>query len=76
MQNVDSRGDELLQKAKGYFEMAFENYAFKVAEHIKASFDKSYCINMNDEKDLQANQKRVNTLESKDNALRVIFACR
>lgn len=74
LQNVDSRGDELLQKAKGYFEGAFENYAFKVAEHIKASFDKSYCINMNDEKDLQANQKRVNTLESKDNALRVIFA--
>ena len=74
LQNVDSSGDELLQKAKGYFEMAFENYAFKVAEHIKASFDKSYCINMNDEKDLRANQKRVNTLESKDNALRVIFA--
>lgn len=74
LQNVDSSGDELLQKAKGYFEMAFENYAFKVAEHIKASFDKSYCINMNDETDLQANQKRVNTLESKDNALRVIFA--
>ena len=74
LQNVDSSGDELLQKARGYFEMAFENYAFKVAEHIKASFDKSYCINMNDEKDLQANQKRVNTLESKDNALRVIFA--
>ena len=74
LQNVDSSGDELLQKARGYFEGAFENYAFKVAEHIKASFDKSYCINMNDEKDLQANQKRVNTLESKDNALRVIFA--
>lgn len=74
LQNVDSSGDELLQRAKGYFERAFENYAVKVAEHIKASFDKSYCINMNDEKDLQANQKRVNTLESKDNALRVIFA--
>ncbi|BDB65508.1 type III restriction endonuclease subunit R [Helicobacter cinaedi] len=74
LQNVDSSGDELLQKAKGYFERAFENYAIKVAEHIKASFDKSYCINMNDEIDLQANQKRVNTLESKDNALRVIFA--
>lgn len=71
---VDSSGDELLQKAKGYFEKAFENYAIKIAEHIKASFDKSYCINMNDETDLQANQKRVNTLESKDNALRVIFA--
>lgn len=74
LQNVDSSGDELLQRAKGYFERAFENYAVKVAEHIKASFDKSYCINMNDETDLQANQKRVNTLESKDNALRVIFA--
>lgn len=74
LQNVDSSGDELLQRAKGYFEKAFENYAFKVAEHIKASFDKSYCINMNDEKDLEANQKRVNTLESRDNALRVIFA--
>ena len=71
---VDSSGDELLQRAKGYFEKAFENYAIKIAEHIKASFDKSYCINMNDETDLQANQKRVNTLESKDNALRVIFA--
>ncbi|KAA8708957.1 DEAD/DEAH box helicase [Helicobacter canis] len=71
---VDSSGEELLQKAKGYFEKAFENYAIKIAEHIKASFDKSYCINMNDETDLQANQKRVNTLESKDNALRVIFA--
>ncbi|WP_317373074.1 DEAD/DEAH box helicase family protein [Helicobacter canis] len=74
LQNVDSSGDELLQRAKGYFERAFENYAIKVAEHIKASFDKSYCINMNDEIDLQANQKRVNTLESRDNALRVIFA--
>ena len=74
LQNVDSSGDELLQKARGYFEGVFENYTFKVAEHIKASFDKSYCINMNDETDLQANQKRVNTLESKDNALRVIFA--
>lgn len=74
LQNVDSSGDELLQRAKGYFERAFENYAVKVAEHIKASFDKSYCINMNDETDLQENQKRVNTLESKDNALRVIFA--
>ncbi|MCI7410153.1 DEAD/DEAH box helicase family protein [Helicobacter bilis] len=74
LQNVDSSGDELLQKAKGYFEKAFENYAFKVAEHIKASFDKSYCINMNDEKDLEANQKKLNTLESRDNALRVIFA--
>lgn len=74
LQNVDSSGDELLQKAKGYFEKAFENYAIKVAEHIKASFDKSYCINMNDEKDLSTNQKRINTLESRDNALRVIFA--
>ena len=74
LQNVDSSGDELLQRAKGYFEKAFENYAFKVAEHIKASFDKSYCINMNDEKDLEANQKKLNTLESRDNALRVIFA--
>lgn len=71
---VDSSGEELLQKAKGYFEKAFENYEVKVAEHIKASFDKSYCINMNDEKDLSTNQKRINTLESKDNALRVIFA--
>lgn len=74
LQNVDSSGDELLQKAKGYFEKAFENYAIKVAEHIKASFDKSYCINMNDEKDLEANQKKLNTLESRDSALRVIFA--
>lgn len=71
---VDSSGEELLQKAKGYFEKAFENYAIKIAEHIKASFDKSYCINMNDEKDLSTNQKRINTLESRDNALRVIFA--
>ena len=71
---VDSSGEELLQKAKGYFEKAFENYAIKVAEHIKANFDKSYCINMNDEKDLNANQKQINTLESRDNALRVIFA--
>lgn len=71
---VDSSGEELLQKAKGYFEKAFENYEVKVAEHIKASFDKSYCINMNDEKDLSTNQKRINTLESRDNALRVIFA--
>lgn len=71
---VDSSGEELLQKAKGYFEKVFENYVFKVVEHIKASFDKSYCINMNDEKDLNANQKRINTLESRDNAFRVIFA--
>lgn len=72
-EKVDSSGEELLQKAKGYFEKAFENYAAKVAEHIQASFTKSYCINMNDEKELQANQKRINTLESRDNAIRVIF---
>lgn len=71
---VDSSGEELLQKAKGYFEKAFENYEVKVVKHIKASFDKSYCINMNDEKDLSTNQKQINTLESRDNALRVIFA--
>ncbi|MGI0407135.1 DEAD/DEAH box helicase family protein [Helicobacter himalayensis] len=67
------RSEELLVRAKGYFKARYkETYAKKLSEHIKEGFSKSYCVNMNELNALEV--KVVNTLESKDNFTRVIFA--
>lgn len=46
----------------------------QLAMRLKRSFQKDYCISVNDDKEKENYQIRVNTLEDKDNRIRAIFA--
>lgn len=66
--------NELFVASLGFFKKEFENYETKVAELIRANFKANFQLNANDEKEADKNQIKLNTLEDKDNDIRVIFA--
>lgn len=52
-----------------------KNYSYeKICEMIRSEFSKEHIINVNDDKDLEKQQLLLNSLESKDNDIRAIFA--
>ena len=46
----------------------------QLAERLKEAFHKDFCLSVNDDKEKEANQKRLNTLEDAGNPIRAIFA--
>lgn len=63
----------LLQKAFRFFD---ENSisAEQLVSRLKAEFEESHCISVNEEKEKENQQIRLNSLEDKDNRIRAIFA--
>ena len=64
---------EVVQKAFRFFA---ENdiSSEQLVQRLKSDFQERYCLSVNDDKEKEANQIRVNTLEDKDNPIRAIFA--
>lgn len=72
--NIDD-GDELFKYSLEFFIRQFgENYTNILAEHIKNAFKDIYQLNANDNKEVEDYQIKLNTLEDKENVIRVIFA--
>lgn len=67
-------GNEIFWASLEFFKKEFENYEAKVAELIKIHFKENFQLNANDNDEADANQIKLNSLEDKDNEVRVIFA--
>lgn len=46
----------------------------QLARHLNDNFQSAYCLSVNDDKQAEANQIRVNTLEAPQNPIRAVFA--
>lgn len=73
--NDIDKSDELFKYSLEFFKKQFkENYANVLAKHIQNAFKDTYQLNVNDEREFNDYQIKLNTLEDKDNTIRVIFA--
>ena len=73
--NMIGEKSELFKSSLSFFKKFYgSNYINKIAEHIKQSFKDIYQLNANEDREVEANQIKLNTLEDKDNDVRVIFA--
>lgn len=71
--NINEKSD-LLNKSLEFFKREYQNdYANTVVNFLKNNFKTLYILNTNDEKDLEKNQILLNSLEDKNNQIRVIF---
>lgn len=72
--NVNEQS-ELLNKSLEFFKTKFGNtYASHIISFLKNNFKALYILNTNDDKELEKNQILLNTLENKNNQIRVIFS--
>ncbi len=73
LEKIRSNNDaEILQKAFAFF--TNENISLTLlVEKIKIAFNKTKCLSTNDDKELEQNQKKLNSLENKNNPIRGIF---
>lgn len=72
--NIDD-GDELFKYSLEFFKQNYnESFAEILANHIKIAFKDIYQLNANDNKEAEDYQIKLNTLEDKENVIRVIFA--
>ena len=63
----------ILQQAFAFFESeGITDEA--LATRLREAFQPNYCLSVNDDKEAEANQIRVNTLEKDDNPIRAVFA--
>ena len=64
---------EIIQQAFRFFD---ENNisSEQLAQRLRLDFQEKYCLSVNDDKEKEANQILVNTLEDTDNPIRAIFA--
>ena len=63
----------IVQQAFAFFEAAGITDE-TLARRLKAAFKPNYCLSVNDDKEAETNQIRVNTLEKDDNPIRAVFA--
>ena len=71
--NIDK--NELLDKSLKFFKNKWHNsYANNIINFLKNNFKELFILNTNDDKELEKNQILLNSLESIDNHIRVIFA--
>ncbi|HEC1773923.1 TPA: DEAD/DEAH box helicase family protein, partial [Campylobacter lari] len=71
--NINKESD-LLNKSLEFFKREYQNtYAKTIVNFLKNNFKTLYMLNTNDDKDLEKNQILLNSLEEKDNQIRVIF---
>ena len=72
--NSDSNS-ELLEYSLKFYENTFgENFADNIVTYLQTMFIEQFQLNANDDKQAEANQIKLNTLEDKENEIRVIFA--
>lgn len=72
--NSDSNS-ELLEHSLKFYENTFgENFADNIVTYLQTMFIEQFQLNANDDKQAEANQIKLNTLEDKENEIRVIFA--
>lgn len=65
----------LLTQSQAFFKAKFgQSFSIKVAELAKSSFAKSFILNANEDKEVEKRQILLNSLEDRDNEVRVIFA--
>lgn len=64
---------KIVQRAFKFFDER-EIPSDQLARRLKAEFHEDFCLSVNDEKEKEANQKRLNTLEDDENPIRAIFA--
>ena len=62
----------IMERVKKYFECKGIDYEMLAAE-LRDDFSEQHCISVNDDKDAQANQILLNSLENVDNPYRAIF---
>lgn len=74
--NSDSdNNSELLEYSLKFYENTFgENFADNIVTYLQTMFIEQFQLNANDDKQAEANQIKLNTLEDKENEIRVIFA--
>ena len=71
---INKNEGELFYKSFEFFKSRFgESYSYMVKERLKANFKKSFILNTNSNEDASKNQLLLNSLEEKDNEIRVIF---
>lgn len=71
--NINKESD-LLNKSLEFFKREYKNtYAKTIVNFLKNNFKTLYMLNTNDDKELEKNQILLNSLEEKDNQIRVIF---
>ncbi|EAH7501915.1 DEAD/DEAH box helicase, partial [Campylobacter coli] len=71
--NINKESD-LLNKSLEFFKKEYQNtYAKTIVNFLKNNFKTLYMLNTNDDKELEKNQILLNSLEEKDNQIRVIF---
>jgi len=74
IENIRNKSDiPLVQRAFKFFNENHIN-SKQFAERLRKEFDKSRCISVNEEEEKEKQQILINTLEDKDNPIRVIFA--
>ena len=74
-ENINSKENDLFAKSLEFFKREFkETYLENITSYIKDNFKANYVINVNEDKDLEKNQILLNSLEDKENQIRVIFA--
>ena len=72
--NSDSNS-ELLEYSLKFYENTFgESFADNIVTYLQTMFIEQFQLNANDDKQAEANQIKLNTLEDKENEIRVIFA--
>lgn len=70
-----TNNDELFKYSMDFFKKQFgESYTNILVKHIKSNFKDIYQLNANDDKEVKDYQIKLNTLEDKENTIRVIFA--
>lgn len=71
--NINKESD-LLNKSLEFFKREYQNtYTKTIVNFLKNNFKTLYMLNTNDDKELEKNQILLNSLEEKDNQIRVIF---
>ena len=73
--NADNQGFELLAKSKEFFKEYWgDNFSQNLLEMIQAEINENVCLNVNNDSQAERNQLLLNSLESVENPIRVIFA--
>ena len=74
IQAINQAGNHVMSQAFKHFEKAYGDNFSGLVEEIKSDFSSDVILNVNNEKETEANQLLLNSLEDKDNPIRVIFA--
>ncbi|RAX54112.1 DEAD/DEAH box helicase [Helicobacter sp. 16-1353] len=73
--NINFENNEILKQHFDFYKTEFKEAMFgTLARFLKNNFKKEYILNTNDDKEVEQNQLLLNSLEDRDNLIRIIFA--